>query len=384
MSKISRKDFGGVIISCRELARRIASSHHTVEMDLSEQQQAEAEGYDGREDDAYFTSYGDFGLQKAMLSDTRRNNAYKQAIANTVPGKVVLDVGCGTGYLSFLAARAGATRVIGVEASEHMAWHAHQICLANQLENVFITQAKVEDLELAEPLVDVIVSEWMGSFAFFESMLESVLIARDRFLASDGEMLPSSVELFAAPALYGNPDSAFWANIDGFDYSHVSKHLLDSKKSQPLHSEQIQPSQLASVGQRLVSHNLSEMQLSDLENVVPLNTLEFKSLKKSAIDSICVYFAVQFPDGKTELSTAPGCDTHWNQELLLLDETIENIKEESDLISLSISIRRNTYWRRHYIIECTVKHIRDQVELFAVTKTFPHHRFDTGAESESN
>ena len=30
--------------------------------------------------------------------------------------------------------------------------------------------------------VDVIVSEWMGTFLIFESMLQSVLVARDRFL----------------------------------------------------------------------------------------------------------------------------------------------------------------------------------------------------------
>ena len=30
--------------------------------------------------------------------------------------------------------------------------------------------------------VDVIISEWMGYFLVFESMLDSVLIARDRFL----------------------------------------------------------------------------------------------------------------------------------------------------------------------------------------------------------
>jgi len=38
--------------------------------------------------------------------------------------------------------------------------------------------------------VDIIVSEWMGYFLLFESMLDTVLVARDRFLVPDGLMLP--------------------------------------------------------------------------------------------------------------------------------------------------------------------------------------------------
>lgn len=34
--------------------------------------------------------------------------------------------------------------------------------------------------------VDVIISEWMGYFLLFESMLDSVLYARDKWLVSDG------------------------------------------------------------------------------------------------------------------------------------------------------------------------------------------------------
>ena len=34
--------------------------------------------------------------------------------------------------------------------------------------------------------VDVIVSEWMGYFLLYESMLDSVIWARDRYLAPNG------------------------------------------------------------------------------------------------------------------------------------------------------------------------------------------------------
>ena len=53
---------------------------------------------------------------------------------------------------------------------------------------------------MPEP-VDVVVSEWMGFYLLHESMLDSVLHARDRFLRKDGAgvMLPSHATIYTAP-----------------------------------------------------------------------------------------------------------------------------------------------------------------------------------------
>lgn len=55
-----------------------------------------------------------------MLNDGPRNRAYKQAIIDNkdqIEGKVVLDVGAGTGILSIFCAQVGAKKVYAVEAS---------------------------------------------------------------------------------------------------------------------------------------------------------------------------------------------------------------------------------------------------------------------------
>lgn len=44
--------------------------------------------------------------------------------------------------------------------------------------------------------VDVIVSEWMGYCLLYESMLPSVLWARDRYLAPGGSILPNRCTMF--------------------------------------------------------------------------------------------------------------------------------------------------------------------------------------------
>ena len=62
---------------------------------------------------------------------------------------------------------------------------------------VTIVHGKVENIQLPDDLekVDVIVSEWMGYCLFYESMLDSVLFARDKWLVEDGVMFPDQVSL---------------------------------------------------------------------------------------------------------------------------------------------------------------------------------------------
>lgn len=46
--------------------------------------------------------------------------------------------------------------------------------------------------------VDIIVSEWMGYFLMRESMLDSVIAARDKFLKDGGSLYPSHCRMLMA------------------------------------------------------------------------------------------------------------------------------------------------------------------------------------------
>jgi predicted RNA methylase len=98
-----------------------------------------------------------------MLNDKVRCETYKDAIIASVKGKIVLDVGAGTGFLSVIAAKAGASHVYAVEYSE-MADYAKQFINDNGCTaNITLIKRRMEDVSpLDVPKVDVIISEWMG------------------------------------------------------------------------------------------------------------------------------------------------------------------------------------------------------------------------------
>merc|ERR1712107_737965 len=88
--------------------------------------------------DYYFDSYAHFGIHEEMLKDEVRTLTYRNSMwhnKHLFKGKVVLDVGCGTGILSMFAAKAGAKMVIGVDMSS-IVDHAKQIVKDNKLDDV--------------------------------------------------------------------------------------------------------------------------------------------------------------------------------------------------------------------------------------------------------
>jgi len=65
-------------------------------------------------------------------------------------------------------------------------------------DKITLLQGKMEDVVLPYPKVDIIISEWMGYFLLYESMLDTVLWARDKYLVKDGLIFPDKATIFMA------------------------------------------------------------------------------------------------------------------------------------------------------------------------------------------
>ena len=63
---------------------------------------------------------------------------------------------------------------------------------------ITLVKGKLEDTELPIKQFDIIISEWMGYFLLYESMLDTVLEARDRYLKPGGLIFPDHATLYIA------------------------------------------------------------------------------------------------------------------------------------------------------------------------------------------
>lgn len=76
---------------------------------------------------------------------------------------------------------------------------AREIVEVNGLsDKITLIQGKMEEITLPVDKVDIIVSEWMGYFLLYESMLDTVLWARDRYLAPNGLIFPDRAHIYMA------------------------------------------------------------------------------------------------------------------------------------------------------------------------------------------
>jgi SAM-dependent methyltransferase len=82
------------------------------------------------------------------------------AIAGLRPGEVVLDLGSGAGFDSFLAASkvTESGKVIGIDFSEEMVRKAKTIALTRRIGNVEFIHAYIEELPLPAASVDIVIS----------------------------------------------------------------------------------------------------------------------------------------------------------------------------------------------------------------------------------
>ncbi|RAH64179.1 protein arginine methyltransferase RmtB [Aspergillus aculeatinus CBS 121060] len=286
----------------------------------------------------YFVSYSYNGIHESMLKDTVRTEAYRDFIyenKHVFKDKVVLDVGCGTGILSMFCAKAGARKVISVDNS-NIIDRAKEIIYENGFGDIITCiRGKIEEVTLPVPQVDIIVSEWMGYGLLFEAMFDSVIYARDRYLAPGGLMAPSHATLRIAPfadSEFISSHITFWKSVYGFNMKSMLTGIYDEALVRSVPPSSIPGD--SDVFLPLPLHTITVEELSFLK--------EFKvTLNEDidALDGFAIWFDIFFmpsrdspladdalpsdmqKKGIVAFTTGPhGTETHWQQTICLIDQ----------------------------------------------------------------
>ncbi|XP_024988587.1 probable protein arginine N-methyltransferase 6 isoform X2 [Cynara cardunculus var. scolymus] len=336
-------------------------------------------------DKAYFQSYSHVGIHEEMIKFCRIvcgqkltgqpfyniRDILKAKVAFrrcTIPW-VVVDVGCGTGILSIFCAQAGAKRVYAVDASE-IALQANEVVKANNLsDKVIVLHGRVEDVQIDEE-VDVIISEWMGYMLLYESMLGSVIVARDRWLRPGGLILPSNAVLYMAPVTH--PDRYaesidFWRNVYGIDMSPILPLAKQCAFEEP--SVETISGENVLTWPHVVKHvDCYTIRIQELESVT--TKYKFQSMMRAPFHGFAFWFDVEFsgpanndapsaveespettasvshrrkranPDEALVLSTAPeDPPTHWQQTMIYFYDPID--VEQDQVIEGSVTLTQS-------------------------------------------
>jgi len=313
---------------------------------------------DATSKDYYFDSYAHFGIHEEMLKDEVRTKIYMNAIMNNkhlFAGKVVMDVGCGTGILSMFAAKAGAKKVIGIECSSIIDLAREIVEVNGFSDTVTLIQGKVEEVELPDGIdkVDIIISEWMGYFLLYESMLDTVIFARDKWLNKEsGCMFPDKATMYFSgieDAEYMDEKIHFWDNVYGFDMTCIKKVAI----VEPL-VDIVQPEQIVTNEAPFFEIDIMTVTKEQLDFEVPFSII---ASRDDYVHAWVAYFTCSFNacHKPLQFSTGPRAEyTHWKQTVFYLHNYLTVSK--GDEITGVIKTMRNASNPRDLDITLSYKH----------------------------
>ena len=143
---------------------------------------------------------GGFGRLEAhlpMVADAARVGPYARAIAKQAPGLRVGEIGCGSGILSVLAAKAGALSVWAVDETDIFDL-AQAVVAANGVGDLIQLHRGDSRAQPPPEPVELLIHELFGVDPFEEGVLSTLEDARVEWLAPGGRLLPWGLRVWAA------------------------------------------------------------------------------------------------------------------------------------------------------------------------------------------
>ncbi len=286
-------------------------------------------------------------LQRKLLGDSVRNAAFHAALKKAIrPGKsVLLDVGSGTGFLSFLAEKLGAKECWLIESGD-VGMLAEEIAHANGMTRCRFVHAHSADIPL--PTSDVVVSETLGNYALEEGIIDTLNGAKE-YLKRGGTMIPCGLRQFVCPVTSPRMQRQIdvWDVGYGLDLGAARRISL-----QNMYVKTAKKTDLLQGG--TAAQAWDEIDFTRPNDNVRDATIEWAMTKKTTVHGLLLWWEATLVPGVT-LSTSPlAKPTHWEQIYLPLLSSVACAAGDV----LRATLRSNTSPDVRIRLQWTVEHVR--------------------------
>lgn len=277
-----------------------------------------------------------FEYHRSLLADRERTEAFANAIRETVkPGQVVVDLGCGTGILSYFACRAGARRVYSIERGEVIEV-ARALAAANGFsDRVTFVEGMSNGVVLPER-GDVLVSETIGNSGLEENILGHVVDARERLLAVGAPIVPRKLEVLTAAVHF---PERYAKLIELWDRTHdIDLSAVRAWAAQQTYPLTLEPSELCSSAETVATIDLGTVSAPSVAGEV-----RFDFQAQTIVHGFGVWFRAELSPGNLLSNAPPRRTPSWSHLFLPLRTPLH--VGGSSSIRLAVSTFDGLVWR---------------------------------------
>ncbi|GAW83483.1 hypothetical protein, conserved [Plasmodium gonderi] len=367
--------------------REIECTHGSVVNSTDKESGDSEEGCDNK----YFESYNDTSIHRTMILDKSRTNCYYEFIKENkeiFQNKVVLDIGCGSSIISLFCSD-HAKIVVGIDNAHRILKKARKITEMNEAKNIYLFEGKLEEndiytdekgeiyyiskkddiekfkknhniKELKILKFDIIISEWMGYFLFYECMINTILYARDLYLKEGGFLFPNKIYLYLAG--YNDLDYVN-ENILIWDSPLYDKDLSELK---PDCKSFMENAKVISLDKNKVSTEVVNYAIIDMYTYSKNENLYIHSNFKVALNygkvvtSLCFYFDCHFEP----LPFSASVSIHNSENIS------SNLKTCTNTVLTTSMFKQETHWKQVLLhIHCPNYNIANISPLVDADKT---------------
>ena len=275
---------------------------------------------------------------RELLADKTRTFAFREAVARVVrPGDVVVDLGCGSGILSFFACQAGAAKVYAIDGSDAAnvaSFLTRQLGLSDRITIVRGHSMKVELPERA----DVLVTETLGTLGFDESILSLVRDARERMLKPNARIIPAHVTVSVVPVELEAPYEqhvGFWSE---------PRYGLDLSPLRMFASNRVYYARISTLAHLAEPREILSADLVRDEATTISGRASFVARRNAQLHGFGAYFRATVAEGVL-LTNCDWRTSSWMQAFLPLEHPVHVIRGERADIEVETQDGRVWEWR---------------------------------------